>query len=571
MKLNKLFFGLLGIAALSLTACSSNDDDFELATVSGQQVYFGTELGETFEIDANAGVVNLPLHRLSTSGSYTATVKATQEDGSIYTIPNSVTFEDGEALANLPISYDQSKVVRGNYEELTLQLTDEANTTPFGASVYKCKIGLSAWSEWQKWNDNGTATYLYSNFFSGDDPDVTFLYRQSSADPNQYQFKIGDESWGVMYGIELVLDYDKSTGLVTCPVQFSGYNHPSYGPVNITDAYNYWYTIRNKPESFAGVYGSFDEENGYIYIPLAYYVGAGLFGDGVETIVINGYDRKDLSAEVVYTGKFFDAEDNIYAVSQVTLGEDVSKAYVALVAGDPTEEDLKAIAIKAYQPLQEITESGEIRFNVTEYEDGSYTLVVLPFFESDALEPATAKFLYTTAGKETWSVVGNGVYTYGVSALSQNAGSLYEGTENATLYVSDSNPNKYYLSPWASSEKGLQFTIGEDGLIRFFQETGDEYVEDGENYGMVYFIDIEAYYEAYASYLGSYDDATKTYSFVGIYYIPEAEGGLGLIKETFTLNDEGGEARSMTRPNKKHISKMLTKHNKQMMNFLKVR
>lgn len=132
----------------------------------------------------------------------------------------------------------------------------------------------------------------------------------------------------------------------------------------------------------------------------------------------------------------------------------------------------------------------------------------------------------------TWSEVGTGVYTYGVQAMSQEAESYYEGTENSTLYHCNELPEQYILKPWAKSEEGLKFTLSaNDGRIRFYQYTGEAF----QDYGDVYFIDLEAYNPAYSNYLGEYNEEEKTYEFCGAYYIPGV-GGFGLIYETFVLD-----------------------------------
>lgn len=133
----------------------------------------------------------------------------------------------------------------------------------------------------------------------------------------------------------------------------------------------------------------------------------------------------------------------------------------------------------------------------------------------------------------TYSEVGQGVYTYGVDALSEGGDSFYEGTEQATLYRCDQLPGNYYLKPWAASEEGLQFTVQSDNTIKFYQSTGETF----QDYGEVYFIDIEAYNPGYADYLGTYDEKEGLFEFVGIYTI-HGVGGFGLIAETFQLNAE---------------------------------
>lgn len=145
----------------------------------------------------------------------------------------------------------------------------------------------------------------------------------------------------------------------------------------------------------------------------------------------------------------------------------------------------------------------------------------------------------------TYTEVGTGVYTYNEAALSDGGGSFYEGTENATLYHCNELPEQYYLKPWAKSEDGLNFTISAvDGKIRFYQFTGEAF----QDYGDVYFIDLEAYNPDYTKYLGEYDAETKTFEFCGAYYIPGA-GSFGLISETFKLNSVAGPLKPAARSN----------------------
>ena len=423
MKINKLFIGMLGVVAMTFAACSS-DDDYEMATISGEQVYFSNTMEDVFEIDLNNSVTNLPVYRINSKGAYTAQIKVEQEEGSKFTIPTSVTFQDGETVAQLPISYTPSAIEPGSYETMTLTLTDEANLTPYGPSSYTCQLGAAAWSEWgdYEWATSKgtvkakTCTYTYNNYYAGDDVELPFQMRRNAVTPNLYQFKIGNPdipNKGWASGVTLILDYDSESGHVTCAPQFAA-NNSSYGTVTVADSWYYWVTVRDTDLSKMSEddYGHFDPEGGYIYIPMAWYVSAGTFGYNVETVTIDGYDRADLSVEAAYAGKFIDAQDNYSIVLNVALGADLSKAHVALVLGEPTEEDLAAITAGTYQPLQEITESGEVRFDASELEDGDYTIVVVPFVERDAQEPVYSTFTYVTAAKETWTLVGTGDFTY---------------------------------------------------------------------------------------------------------------------------------------------------------------
>ena len=161
-----------------------------------------------------------------------------------------------------------------------------------------------------------------------------------------------------------------------------------------------------------------------------------------------------------------------------------------------------------------------------------------------------------TLANLSWSEVGKGVYTYGVEPMSNNGGSAYEGTEDATLFQCNELPEQFIIKPWASSEDGLKFTLSaKDGKIRFYQFTGDSY----PGYGDIYFMDLEAYNPNYTQYLGEFVEESKTFEFCGSYYIPAAGAGFGLVYETFVLGDAAPAA----------IAKKAAKSNDKMKSMFK--
>lgn len=161
-----------------------------------------------------------------------------------------------------------------------------------------------------------------------------------------------------------------------------------------------------------------------------------------------------------------------------------------------------------------------------------------------------------TLANLSWSEVGKGVYTYGVEPMSNNGGSAYEGTEDATLFQCNELPEQFIIKPWASSEDGLKFTLSaKDGKIRFYQFTGDSY----PGYGDIYFMDLEAYNPNYTQYLGEFVEESKTFEFCGSYYIPAAGVGFGLVYETFVLGDAAPAA----------IAKKAAKSNDKMKSMFK--
>ena len=285
MKLNKLFLGLFGLAALTLASCS-DDDKYEWATVSGPQVFFSDDLQTQFEIDPEGTSFNVPITRADASSALTVNLTSTVANP-MYSVPASVTFDAVQKEANIPVSYDPSKIEYGRYDSLTVKIADDAQATSWGTQEFTFTAGVTDWGPWQKWNSAGTASYIYVNFWSGEDPGLPFVYRHNMIKPNLYQFKLSN--WG--YGVDIIFDYDEDTGYVTCAKQWTGYDHSSYGYVYAED-YNA-YRVEREAAPVAAGYGTFDKEQGIITIPLAYVVDAGTFGYDPEYIYIDGYVRAD--------------------------------------------------------------------------------------------------------------------------------------------------------------------------------------------------------------------------------------------------------------------------------------
>lgn len=200
-----------------------------------------------------------------------------------------------------------------------------------------------------------------------------------------------------------------------------------------------------------------------------------------------------------------------------------------------------------YEGVVEVTESGDVKFDATDFEDGNYTLVVISYYEGEAQNYATATLKYTTAGKESWAEMGQGVYAYGVESFAEDGSVLYSGQETATLYQSESEPTKFKLSPWTSSTTGLIFTVASDGTITVDGvETGEEF----QSYGVISASDLvtKGVVSAGKGYDSNKDG--NTYSFYLAYHV-EA-GNLAFQLDTFTLDAE--TAAKMRKAAKKHYN-----------------
>lgn len=539
-NLFKYSLALLTVA-LGFTACSDDDDNYTAGVPnSTAQVYFSNTASNAIEISADATSFEVPILRGDSTNELTVALNVTLPEGSIFTAPTEVKFEAGKAEGAITFTYDPAKIVFGKYDTITVAIADPALTTQYGLTSFTFTAGITDWGEWEYWNNAKTADYIYNGpgYFSGDDPNLPFMVRQNMITPNLYQFRLSH--WG--YDVDLVLNYDENTGIITIPSTFTGYTHSEYGDQYVAD-FNTFLTMNGEtPE--AQFNATFDKEQGIITLPLMYFdTSAWSDKPYVEYIYIDGYNRADLTSSVSFNGKMIDTQDNIEFILDVKLGADVTSANVALVPGTTaTDAQLAAIADGSYENMKQIAKGGQVKFTANSLTSGYYTFVVIPFNGETASTTTASKttYRYTTAA-ETWNAVSNGVYKYNVFALSEEAESFYEGTENATLYQSSQVTNDYYLKPWAMSEDGLHFTVGSDGFIRFYQSTGEHFEMQGQDLGEVFFMDLEAYDPSYTEYLGVYDEDTKTFEFCGAYAIPGV-GDFGLILETFTLTDNSASS-----------------------------
>ena len=402
MKINKLYLGLLGLMALTFTACS-DDDDYTRATISGNQVYFSQDLPTKQDVSVNSTTFVIPVNRQQTTEAITVPLIVTGEGTELFSVPTSVSFPAGSNQADLVLTYDPATLTYGDYKPISIQIGDEGYTTPYGISRYDFTIGVTDWGEWRAYNDEGTCTYTYVNYWSGDDVGLKFYVRDNFITTNLHQFRI--DNWGP--GMSLILNYDDQTGIVSIDDQYLT-NNSNYGAVRICDANYYWEVIRQKPLD-EPVYGSFDEEQGIISIPIAYYVSAGYFGYSNEYVYLDGFVRADATCSVAYAGKLIAPDETPYVIAGVTLGDDVTSANVALVQGSLTEEALSAIVDGTYEPMETIKEAGEVRFNAAELPDGNHTFVVVTFVDKEPMEWAMTTFKYQAAAS-SWNSLGMGYY-----------------------------------------------------------------------------------------------------------------------------------------------------------------
>jgi hypothetical protein len=315
-------------------------------------------------------------------------------------------------------------------------------------------------------------------------------------------------------------------------------NNSTYGDVYVTDVANYC-TMKGWEIDPTTDYGTFDEEQGIIAIPLAWYVSAGAFGYNVEYVYIDGYVRADYSMTIAYFGRLTDANDQNFLLADISFSKDVEYVKYALVTEAEVQATVAGLADGSIAG-EKLTESGRVQIPVAE--SGTYYLVVVAFAGGEAKAADYAKIKFSTGGEseETWTPKFIGDYTYTTKDYTQTqVGGLWTGTIQAVLYQSDSDSNRWKIAPWAdlTGEEGLVFTMGNEGVLTVDQVyTG--YTDS--KYGDVFATDLVT--AGVADIPSNYDRSEGVFYFNLSYH--DAEDAWAYVQDTFTLTGEASASRA---------------------------
>lgn len=410
MKINKYFLGLAVTVLGALTSCNTDVEGPTYST-SLQSISFDAEAQELVvaadqEEVSTAVLITRGVATEEANVSFTAEASDEgiftndAEDGVIKFAPGQNTAVINVTARNLQKEKTYTYTITLDPEVVnTLDtIANPTQNTQFVITVTR----EGDWTEWKKWNSTGTADYEYSSAYFGpaEDPDLPFTYRQSVENPDKYQFKL--EHWG--YDVELVLSYDESTGVVRCEPQFTGDTYGDYGNVYISDL-GYYTNSDN-----SGYFGSFDKDLGIISIPVIYYVSAGYFGNDTEYIYIDGYVRADLTSELSYYGVLTNANNEVFAMGNLTLGAD-AKDVKALVVEADADAAAVADALAAGEVEGVDVTAGLIQVPIPEGLTGKLQIVVAVLNNGAVGSVSNVFFEYYGGGGNPWQSLGTGYLT----------------------------------------------------------------------------------------------------------------------------------------------------------------
>ena len=407
MKINKYFLGLAVAIMGGLTSCNT-DVEGEYYSTSQDNVSF--EISSTsLSVPVDQSTVTIPVSvtRGNVASAYSAKYVATASADGIFSDDANgvINFEAGQGTAVINVTAaNLEKEVPYTY---TLTLSDEdvatADTiTNTQISSFTLSVEREGdWTEWKTWNSAGTANYVYGGyFFSGEDPGLNFLYRQNINTPTTQQLKL--EHWG--YDVDLILNYDASTGEVYLPETFTGYVHSTYGNIYVTDYTNY--------DTASQLKGTFDTTKGIVTLVVYYFDADGGWGAGYEYIYLDGFVRADYSISgLTYAGIFTDINSQVFAVANLELAADANNVKAIVVEGG-ADADAVADAIAAGEVEATDVVAGQINVPIAEGLTGELRMVVVSLDADGAVaSTASAEFEYYGGGVNPWTKLGVGYLT----------------------------------------------------------------------------------------------------------------------------------------------------------------
>lgn len=254
MKLKNIALFLVALLSMSLVSCNQDNIGAEY-NLMNQGVSF---LFNSYKLQApgNDPVVAVPVVRGTTKGQSTVHVTATiKTEGIQLDIPSTVTFQDGSAQAELPISLSSIPVGK----KVTVTLSLDGNDASEG-SVTSTTLTLSIL---ETWTQIGTGTYTYTYWWEAVDEGLP-LYRCDN-DPHKYKIA----HWGMDSELVFTMDDEGNIEVLESEV---GEDYDDYGPVYVMETSSYTESTK---------YGTSYFEDGVYWFNLAFYVDAGTFDYGI--------------------------------------------------------------------------------------------------------------------------------------------------------------------------------------------------------------------------------------------------------------------------------------------------
>lgn len=568
---------LLSLMAFAISSCTS-DYDYKGAPKVANEVYFSNTQESTIQLSKSNSSFDITLHRVSKDGELTVPLTYTADEGSIFTVPSSVTFADGETEAPIKITYNPDNMQYGTYTGGTITIGGEGIDTTYGIGSFTFKAGATEWTDINTNKSMGSYREdLLTTFFGVDNSVSDIKIQQSIVEKGKYRIVNPYESWkdedGVSYDADnthywVINATDPDYVYVeTCHTGLD----LGYGEVTVTSqvAYNLEGGVsldvikEKKPEWFGTLKdGVITMPSKSLLISMANYNNGNFYyanKDGLFAVALPGSVIANYSAEATYKGRFTDGKDNDFAQFSITKSDDVAKLKYALVSASSDLNATVSGIMDGSVKSEELTQSGDVQiaFDAT----GKYTLVMVLYNNNDeavGVETLDVSLKSSKDAAETWNDIAAGTMTIGAQSLGsmffkEDPGVLLGKavTQEGVLSQSASDPTKFRITPFLDDSTPLEFTVAADGsIVVDTQETGLA-TQDGKTILVTDLISFVGASSDNGKYLlekgiySNYDSTKKLYTFYNTY--ANSDGGVYAIEsDTFEVTSDS-EVRSFAK------------------------
>ncbi len=302
--------------------------------------------------------------------------------------------------------------VVGAYAQNEVHIVQEAGTTVVNLDeVRSIELTDEPWSSWEY----TSGVYNFSLYVSGAYP-IQVLYREHLADRTKMQFLFQTTEIGTKE--DLLVDVDKETG--ACQVDIHDFlDNKTYGPVFVSDLPHNPFDLNKdgERETYEENPCTYNPQTGLFTLNLVYFVytgfgssASGTFGNGVETIQLDGFYVPDYSFDISYQGAYIDDNGNEYAVIQAVKGVDISKYQITVATADSDLDAIVAGMKDGSVDCQTMTESSEIKFPI--HQSGEYAILAVTYDENEQpVSEYSHPFEFWLGGDNPWESLGYEVYT----------------------------------------------------------------------------------------------------------------------------------------------------------------
>ncbi len=369
MKYSRII-SYLAASLLLAVSCDKeqNGTIFKPKADDAKEIHFlQSSLTKEFPQGTDSGTIEIELARPSDKGELSVELKIDGDDAAAFSVQETVTIPDGSYSVKVPVEVNLEELLAGSSLNASILIYDrQEETTAGGAYItgFSDKITISVsytleWETYYRTDESGlkvpqTATYRYNAFYTGRS---SGLEVEKAIGANI--FRLNDWASGVSF--KFILNDDNTC---TVPSQSIGYYNSTYNEyVKVADMAVY---TGNK-SAYSSYPCTYDGESTFSFY-LIYYVSAGYFAQGNETLTFDGAEDMTPVVEISFDG--IETTETGFKAPKVSFYKNsYTKFYKAtIVSGDITGDATRQEEVK--RMLSEDVKPGTAPI-LTLYDDSS--------------------------------------------------------------------------------------------------------------------------------------------------------------------------------------------------------